>query len=438
LNLVSQPVKRLIGEVICPGDKSISQRILIIGSLINCDIKISGFLDAKDPNSTLIALNNLGSKIEKNNNNQVFINQRSQSFCNPKFPLDLGNSGTGIRLLTGFISGLNLEATLTGDDSLSQRPMLRVVNPLTEMGKEIKTLNGKAPIQIKGGKINDNFEYIMPIASAQVKSSLILASLSSNNSLKITEPKVTRDHTERMIEYFGGFIEISESSMGKTIFLKNSKLSQLSSYEVVGDFSSAAFIIVATLISENSEVMIKNVGLNKTRTGLLEILLKMNANIEIVNKRDVCNEACGDIIAKSSKLVGVNVPTSIIPNIIDEIPILCIAASFAEGQTVIKNASELKVKESDRLHAMSMGLKAMKIEHDLLDDGLIINGSEDDVMFHEKVESFGDHRIAMSFLIAGLRSKNGAKINNCSNIDTSFPNFSIVMNNLGMSINEKD
>jgi len=435
LNLKSLPINGLSGEIICPGDKSISQRILIIGSLLNCDIKISGFLDAEDPNSTMKALNNLGSLIKKDND-IVSINHRSKPFSNPSSFLDLGNSGTGMRLLTGFISGLNLEATLIGDDSLSKRPMSRVVDPLISMGKKISTNSGKAPIQIIGGSIKDNFEYVMPIASAQVKSSLMLASLSSGNSIKITESKITRDHTEKMIEYLGGSIEVSESSEGKVIFLKNSKLSKISTYEVVGDFSSAAFIIVAALISKNSEVMIKNVGLNKTRSGLLEVLLKMNAKIEVVNKRKTCNEDCGDIIIKSSKLEGIDVPNSIIPNIIDEIPILSVAASFAEGQTTIKNASELKVKESDRLHAISMGLKSMNIKHDLLDDGLIINGTQDDVEIYEEIESFGDHRIAMSFLIAGLRSKNGVKVRDCSNIETSFPNFSKTMNNLGMNINE--
>ena len=435
MNLKSLPINGLSGEIICPGDKSISQRILIIGSLLNCDIKISGFLDAEDPNSTMKALNNLGSLIKKDND-IVSINHRSKPFSNPSSFLDLGNSGTGMRLLTGFISGLNLEATLIGDDSLSKRPMSRVVDPLISMGKKISTNSGKAPIQIIGGSIKDNFEYVMPIASAQVKSSLMLASLSSGNSIKITESKITRDHTEKMIEYLGGSIEVSESSEGKVIFLKNSKLSKISTYEVVGDFSSAAFIIVAALISKNSEVMVKNVGLNKTRSGLLEVLLKMNANIEIVNKSKTCNEDCGDIIVKSSQLKGINVPNSIIPNIIDEIPILSVAASFADGQTTIKNAFELKVKESDRLHSTSMGLKAMNISHDLLDDGLVINGTQDDVEIHEEIESFGDHRIAMSFLIAGLRSKNGVKVKDCSNIETSFPNFSKTMNNLGMNINE--
>jgi len=433
LNLISNPVQEIFGDVKCPGDKSISQRILIIGSLLNCDINVSGFLDAKDPLSTMAALNQIGALINKDGD-LVKIKKRSRPFNSPKSSIDLGNSGTGLRLLTGLISGLNLKATLIGDESLSQRPMSRVVNPLVKMGKKISTNEGKTPIKIEGGSVNDNFEYQMPVASAQVKSSLILASLSSGNSIHIKEPKVTRDHTERMIEYCGGKIDIQNSSEGKIITLNKSNLSEISSYEVVGDFSSAAFIIVAALISKKSKVLIKNVGLNSTRKGLLEVLLKMNANIKIVNQRKTCNEICGDLIVESSYLEGIEVSDSIIPNIIDEIPILSVAASFAEGETVIKNASELKVKESDRLKATSDGLKAMNIKHDILDDGLIIYGQNNDVPVSKEIDSFGDHRIAMSFLVAGMRSKEGIIVKNCKNIETSFPDFLNTMNALGMKI----
>ena len=433
MNLTSNPAQEILGDVLCPGDKSISQRILIIGSLLNCDIKINGFLNAQDPLSTMAALNQIGALIN-NDGDLVEIKKRSRSFNTPQSPIDLGNSGTGIRLLTGFISGLNLKATLIGDESLSQRPMSRVVDPLVKMGKKISTNSGKAPIKIKGGSINDNFEFQMPIASAQVKSSLILASLSSGNSIQIKEPKVTRDHTEKMIEYFGGKINVQNIHESKLITLHKSNLSAISSYEVVGDFSSAAFIIVAALISKKSRILIKNVGLNTTRIGLLEVLLKMNANIKIVNKRETCNEACGDLIVESSDLDGIEVPDHIIPNIIDEIPILSIAACFAEGETVIKNASELKVKESDRLKATSAGLEVMNIKHIKLDDGLIIYGKNDDVSVSKEVDSFGDHRIAMSFLVAGLRSKEGIVVKNCKNIETSFPDFFTMMNSLGMKI----
>ncbi len=433
MNLTSSPVQEISGDTICPGDKSISQRILIIGSLLNCDIKITGFLNAQDPLSTMKALNQIGGLIN-NDGDLVEIKKRSRSFYTSESPIDLGNSGTGIRLLTGFISGLNLQATLIGDESLSKRPMSRVVDPLVKMGKKISTNDGKTPIKIKGGSINDNFEYQMPVASAQVKSSLILASLSSGNSIQIKEPRVTRDHTEKMIEYYGGKIDVQKSSEGKIITLNKSNLSEMPSYEVVGDFSSAAFIIVAALISKKSKILIRNVGLNKTRIGLLEVLQKMNANIKIVNPRKTCNEICGDLIVESSDLEGIQVSDSIIPNIIDEIPILSVAASFANGQTVIKNASELKVKESDRLKATSEGLEAINIKHDILDDGLIIYGHNDDVCASKEINSFGDHRIAMSFLVAGLRSKDGIIVNNCKNIETSFPDFCNTMNALGMKI----
>ena len=433
MNLTSSPVKEISGEVTCPGDKSISQRILIIGSFLNCDIKITGFLNAQDPLSTMKALKEIGALIKKDGD-LVEIKKRSRSFNTTKSPIDLGNSGTGIRLLTGFISGLNLKATLIGDESLSQRPMSRVVDPLVKMGKKISTNDGKTPIKIKGGSINDNFDFQMPVASAQVKSSLILASLSSGNSIKIKEPKVTRDHTEKMIEYCGGKIDIQNSSEGKIITLHKTNLSEISSYEVVGDFSSAAFIIVAALISKKSKILIKNVGLNKTRIGLLEVLLKMNAHIKIVNKRKTCNEMCGDLIIESSDLEGIEVPDHIIPNIIDEIPILSIAACFADGETVIKNASELKVKESDRLKATSDGLESMNIRHNMLDDGLIIYGDNNNVIASTEIDSFGDHRIAMSFLVAGMRSKEGIIVKNCKNIETSFPNFLNTMNALGMKI----
>ena len=433
MNLTSNPVQEIFGDVKCPGDKSISQRILIIGSLLNCDINVSGFLNAKDPLSTMAALNQIGASINKDGD-LVKIKKRSRPFNSPKSSIDLGNSGTGMRLLTGLISGLNLKATLIGDESLSQRPMSRVVYPLVKMGKKISTNDGKTPIKIIGGSINDNFEYQMPVASAQVKSALILASLSSGNSIHIKEPKVTRDHTEKMIEYCGGKIDIQNSSKGKIITLHKSNLSEISSYEVVGDFSSAAFIIVAALISKKSKVLIKNVGLNSTRKGLLEVLLKMNANIKIVNQRKTCNEICGDLIVESSDLVGIEVSDSIIPNIIDEIPILSVAASFAEGETVIKNASELKVKESDRLKATSDGLEAMNIKHDILDNGLIIYGQNNDVPVSKEIDSFGDHRIAMSFLVAGMRSKEGIIVKNCKNIETSFPDFLNTMNALGMKI----
>ena len=437
MNLISQEIQSMSGEIICPGDKSISQRILIIGSFLNCDMEIDGFLDSEDPNSTLRALNEIGASIKKERN-KVFLTKRNIPFQKPSNDLDLGNSGTGARLILGLIAGLALKSKIVGDSSLSNRPMLRVIKPLTEMGANIKSSNGTLPIHTFDSKISNNFKYDMPIASAQVKSCLLLAALASKNNIKIVEPKITRDHTERMIEYFGGNINFGKKENIGEVGLKFNDLSPKSTYKVPGDFSSAAFIIVAALISDKSKVQIKNVGLNKTRSGLIKILKLMGADIDIQNQKIQFNEEVGDIIVKSSDLVGIDVPDNIIPNIIDEIPILSIAAAFADGTTKITNASELKVKESDRLNAISDGLSKLNIRNEIFDDGLEITGTKQKVDSVDMINSFDDHRIAMSFLIAGIRSKNGISVKNCKNIDTSFPNFMNTMNSLGMKINEKN
>ena len=437
MNLISHSTTSLSGDVNCPGDKSISQRILIIGSLLNCNMEIDGFLDAHDPNSTLDALNKIGAEIKKKGN-KVFLNQRNISFKNPLSELNFGNSGTGARLMLGFISGLGLKTKLVGDSSLSKRPMSRVILPLQQMGVEIDCNNGTLPIFTTNSDIRDNFKYKMPIASAQVKSCLLLAALASKNNINIFEPKITRDHTERMIEFFEGNIKYGNKNNIGEIELKFSNLIPKNYYMVPGDFSSASFIIIASIISEDSEVLIKNVGLNKTRSGLLEVLSLMGAKIEIKNIKIQSNEKIGDIYVVSSNLKGIDVPEDIIPNIIDEIPILSIAAAFSEGITNIKNAKELRVKESDRLNAISEGLNKLKITNEIFDDGISITGSENQVDPEESINSFDDHRIAMSFLISGIRSKNGVCVDNCNNIETSFPNFKDTMNSLGMNINEKN
>ena len=437
MNLESKPIKYIEGEIICPGDKSISQRILIIGSLLNCNMEIEGFLDAYDPNSTLKALNKIGASIKKNHNS-VVLTKRTNAFIDASGELDLGNSGTGVRLMLGLVSGLGINANFIGDSSLSERPMSRVIDPLTEMGALIDSNNGKLPINVIKSNIINSFSYKLPIASAQVKSCLLLAAIASKNDINLIEPKITRDHTERMIEYFGGVIDYRDTSKIGNIKLSYRELQPKSNYQIVGDFSSASFIIVASLISNDSEVIIKNVGLNETRSGLLKVLKMMGAEIQIIQSKEVCNEKVGDILVKSSNLEGIEVPDSIIPNIIDEIPILSIAAIFAKGKTIIKNASELKVKESDRLSAISNGLDKLNISHELFDDGLSIHGNNDELDTSEVIDSFGDHRIAMSFLIAGARTKNGLIVKNCGNIKTSFPSFKDIMNSIGMKIDEKN
>ena len=435
MNLLAKSKSFLSGEVLCPGDKSISQRIVIIGSLINEDMSIKGFLNGEDPMSTAMSLNAIGSSINISGTD-VEILKRDVPFISPEFNIDLGNSGTGIRLLMGLISSLDINATLVGDESLSKRPMLRVANPLNEMGAKVACTNGTPPVKIEKGDIKDNFLYDMPVASAQVKSSIILSALAANKKVTVIEEHPTRNHTERMISYFGGNIESTKKDSGNIITLHESKLTSRSSYEVVGDFSSAAFLIVAGLIAKESNILIRNVGLNPTRCGLIKVLKSMGANIEILNQSMVCNEEVGDISVQSSKLQGIDVGGDIIPNIIDEIPILSIAASFAEGITTIKDAEELRVKESDRLAAISGGLSQIGIKHELFDDGIKIQGKSNDISAFSEIDSFGDHRIAMSFLVASLRSEKGMFVKNCKNIFTSFPSFLETMNHLGIQLNE--
>ena len=438
MNLVSHQINTMSGEILCPGDKSISQRILIIGSILNCDMEIDGFLDSADPNSTLNALNEIGASIKKEQE-KVYLSKRHIPFNEPINDLDLGNSGTGARLILGLISGLGLRSKLVGDSSLSNRPMLRVIKPLIQMGAKIDSSKGTLPIFTIDSKITNNFTYEMPIASAQVKSCLLLAAIAAEKNIKIIEPKITRDHTERMIDYFGGDINFGKKENNiREIDYKFNNLTPKDSYKVPGDFSSASFIIVATLISSHSEVLIRNVGLNKTRSGLLKVLKLMGANIQITNQKMESNEEVGDIIVKSSKLSGIDVPENIIPNIIDEIPILSIAAAFAEGVTKISNASELRVKESDRLNALSNGLTKLNINHEIFQDGIKITGTKEKIEPKEIIDSFDDHRIAMSFLVAGIKSKKGILVKNCKNIETSFPNFKNIMNSLGMKIDEKN
>ena len=436
MRLFAKNKSSINGQAICPGDKSISQRAIIIGALANQDISISGFLKGEDPLSTLSALNQIGADISMTNN-IVNINKRENPFNNPSNSIDLGNSGTGMRLMMGLIAGSGLKAKLIGDESLMKRPMSRVSIPLNAMGANVSNLKGLPPIEIKPGVIRDNFAYDMPIASAQVKSSILLAGVASNKKVSIFEPSITRDHTEIMLKHFGLNIKSEEENDGKRItFTPGNKL-LAKDYDVVGDFSSAAFLIIAGLIASDSKISIKNVGLNPTRSGLVDILIKMGGNIKIKNKNILSGELVGDIFVESSELKGVDIRGGVIANIIDEIPILSIAAACAEGTTRISDAHELRVKESDRLEAISSGLTKLKVKHELFEDGISIDGGIPENNKVIEIDSYGDHRIAMSFLISSLKVKNGVSVDNCKNIYTSYPNFVETMNGLGLPINEQ-
>ena len=436
MRLFAKNKSSINGQAICPGDKSISQRAIIIGALANQDISISGFLKGEDPLSTLSALNQIGADISMTNN-IVNINKRETPFYNPSNSIDLGNSGTGMRLMMGLIAGTNLKAKLIGDESLMKRPMSRVSIPLNAMGANVSNIKGLPPIEIKPGVIIDNFAYDMPIASAQVKSSILLAGVASNKKVSIFEPSITRDHTEIMLKHFGLNIKSEEENDGKRItFIPGNKF-LVEDYDVVGDFSSAAFLIIAGLVASDSKISIKNVGLNPTRSGLVDILIKMGGNIKIKNKNILSGELVGDIFVESSELKGVDIRGGVIANIIDEIPILSIAAACAEGTTKISDAYELRVKESDRLEAISSGLTKLKVKHELFEDGISIDGGIPENNKVIEIDSYGDHRIAMSFLISSLKVKNGVSVDNCKNIYTSYPNFVETMNGLGLPINEQ-
>ena len=404
---------------------------------MNSDMQIKGFLRGEDPLSTMRALNQMGAEIEILDDALIQIKKKSESFHEPSSPLDLGNSGTGLRLMLGMVAGLGMKATFCGDSSLSSRPMRRVIDPLVDMGANIHSEQGMLPISLHASTLSDHFIYELPVASAQVKSCILLAGLASKRQVTIIEPVQTRDHTERMLQNFGAQILV-QSEDGKNIISLDGRgpFLKAKDYHVVGDISSAAFLIVGCLISNSEQLTICDVGMNPSRIGILSVLKEMGAQIEITNSSIESGEPIADLLVLPSKLKGVHLKGPIIPNIIDEIPILAIAAAFADGETWIQDAAELRVKESDRLSAISQGLSQLGVTHENFDDGIKIHGSPAPLHLEHPIEidSFHDHRIAMSFLMAGLNCNQPVTVTQCDNIFTSFPNFLEVTSSLGFNI----
>ena len=436
MNLTTSINSQIFGVVQCPGDKSISQRVLMIGALMNQEMTVDGFLHGEDPLSTMNALNQIGSDITIDENGLVNLHKRKYIFQSCDAPLDLGNSGTGLRLMLGLTSGIGLNLSFCGDESLSSRPMSRVINPLTEMGASIESSNGKLPISILPTSLQKQYTYELPVASAQVKSSILLAALASGTGVEIIEPIQTRDHTERMLKNFGANLKITTEGSKNIIQLSPSNNLHAKTYTVVGDISSAAFLIVAALISDSPRLEITNVGMNPSRTGVLQALQNMGADIEVRNQRLESGEPCADLLIKKSVLKGVELSGDIIPNIIDEIPIISVAAAFAEGETIIRDAEELRVKESDRLKAVSDGFTKLGIAHKNFEDGMSIMGSPNALLIEQpiSIESHEDHRIAMSFLIAGLKCSKPITVKDCKNIFTSFPDFIELISSIGYKL----
>ena len=424
-----QPGGSLNGTVRVPGDKSMSHRSIMLGSLAEGVTHVTGFLNAEDAISTLEAFRAMGVQIEGPKNGEVTIHGVGKHGLKaPKEPLYLGNSGTSMRLLSGLLAGQDFDSTLTGDKSLSGRPMRRVTQPLALMGAKIETQeNGTAPLHIKGTKNLKGIDYTMPIASAQVKSCLLLAGMYASGETTVTEPAPTRDHTERMLNGFGYPVQREGS---KAMIDSNGKLTA-TNIDVPSDISSAAFFLVGASIAPNSDVTLQHVGINPTRTGIIDILRLMGANIEVLNPREVGGEPVADLRVTSSELHGIHIPEDLVPLAIDEFPVLFVAASCATGETVLTGAEELRVKESDRIQVMADGLQILGIDAQPTKDGMIIQGGQ---LGGGEVVSHGDHRIAMSFSIAGLRASAPITIHDCANVNTSFPEFRDLAKQLGLQL----
>lgn len=413
--------KKLQGEIIPPPDKSISHRAIMFASLAKGNSIIKNFLWAKDPISSLNAMKSLGVDIEVNDKEEIVVYGRGlHSLKEPEDIIDCGNSGTTIRLLSGILAGQPFLSILTGDESLRQRPMKRIIKPLSMMGADIlgRKENSLPPLVIKGSSLK-GINYEMPIASAQVKSCILLAGLYAKEETKIVEPHKSRDHTEKMLKSMGADIGINGN-----IVIISPQRKELNPFEITvpGDFSSAAFFIAGATLLKDSEIIIRNVCLNETRTGFLDVLNRMGGDVEILDQRIQAGEPVGDLRVKSSQgLRSVIVKEDIIPRLIDEFPVLCILATQAEGKTIIKDAKDLRAKESDRIKAMVTELKKMGVDIEEFEDGVEINGpcrikSAD-------VYSYKDHRIAMSLSIAGLIADGETKIVDADCVDISFPEF---------------
>jgi 3-phosphoshikimate 1-carboxyvinyltransferase len=415
------PGGAVAGTLTVPGDKSISHRALMLGAIARGSTRISGFLAGEDCLSTLRALTELAVPIERRSATEVTVEGVGmRGFECPAQPLDMGNAGTAMRLFTGLLAPQRFSSTLIGDESLMRRPMQRVVVPLAMMGAQIRTHDGRPPIEIRGTPQLRAIHYSLPVASAQVKSAVLLAGLAATGRTRVTEPAPSRDHTERMLASFGAALEHE----GRSVSLEGGQTLQGTEVAVPADFSSAAFFIVAACLAASPSLRLTNVGINPTRTGLLALLRRMGADISVeplAGSGAPGAEPAADLEIRAAQLRGITVHEAEVPLAIDEFPAFFIAAACASGETLVRGALELRVKESDRLAAMAAGLGMLGIEHQLLPDGLWLRGGRG--FTGGTIDSRGDHRIAMAFAIAALRAAEPIEILNVANVATSFPGF---------------
>jgi 3-phosphoshikimate 1-carboxyvinyltransferase len=425
---ICSPGERINGHIRVPGDKSISHRSIILSSIATGVSHISGFLQGEDSLNTIAAFQQMGVDINRDQDRVRVSGVGLHGLGAPLADLQMGNSGTAMRLLLGLLAGQGFDSRLIGDRSLSSRPMLRVIEPLQAMGASIESeAGGRAPLQLRASKGLHAIEYDMPVASAQVKSCLLLAGLYADGETVVREPAPTRDHSERMLRAYGCDV----ISRAGEIRLRGGQQLTACDVEVPADISSAAFFMVAASIASGSDITLQHVGVNPTRTGVIDILKLMGASLELLNRRDIGGEPVADIRVRSAPLVGIDIPVELVPLAIDEFPVLFVAAACAQGSTRLSGAEELRVKESDRIQVMADGFDTLGISTEVKADGIVVAGGR---MGGGAIDSHGDHRIAMAFSVASLRATGEIRISDCANVNTSFPGFAELAQQAGIRI----
>ena len=433
----AEPAGEVAGAISVPGDKSISHRAILLSGIATGTSEVRGFLASEDCLASLAAMRAMGVAIDRPAPTQVRVQGAGLwGLRAAERDLDMGNAGTAIRLFTGLLCAQKFDSRLVGDESLMRRPMERVAKPLREMGADVRTRDGKPPVDTRGGRPLHGIDYRMSVASAQVKSAILLAALYADGATTVTAPAACRDHSERMLESAG----VKIAAEGLTTRIEPPERLASQNLEVPGDFSSAAFFLVAGLLGAAREgLLLENVGLNPTRTGLLDILRAMGGRIDIENPRMSGAEPVGDLRVHRSILHGIAVPESLVPLAIDEFPVLFVAAACAEGETVITGAEELRVKESDRIAAMGAGFAALGVNHTVTPDGMRIQGRGEGPVFGAgEVDSRGDHRIAMAFAVASLRASGPISVRDTANVATSFPGFVPLARSAGLDVVESE